>query len=45
VTLCIHPRFYARDHNFHYAMQPDEPLRKASKLLSDPRFIRPKEKK
>lgn len=35
---------YARDHSFHYVMQPDEPLRKASKLLSDQHFIRPDEK-
>jgi hypothetical protein len=33
-------QIYARDPNFHYAMQPDEPSKKASKLLSDPRFIR-----
>lgn len=29
---------YARDYNFHYALQPSEPLRKASKLVDDKRF-------
>jgi hypothetical protein len=29
------------NHNFHYTMQPDEPPKKASKLVSDPRFISP----
>lgn len=30
---------YARDQKFHYAMQPDEPLQKASKLITDKRFL------
>lgn len=30
---------YSRDNNFAYSMHPDEPHRKASRLLSDRRFI------
>jgi Protein of unknown function (DUF4238) len=40
IVLTAEAQVYARDHNFHYTMQPDEPPKKASKLLSDPRFIR-----
>ncbi|SHH23719.1 hypothetical protein SAMN05443248_4166 [Bradyrhizobium erythrophlei] len=44
IVLTAEAQVYARDHNFHYAMQLDEPLRKASKLLSDHCFICPDEK-
>jgi hypothetical protein len=30
---------YSRDHNFTYSMKPDEPPRKASRLISDRRFV------
>ena len=30
---------YARDQNFHYAMQTAEPLQKASRLITDKRFL------
>jgi hypothetical protein len=30
---------YTRDQNFHYAMQPAEPLQKASRLITDKRFL------
>jgi hypothetical protein len=36
---------YARDHNFRYSLNPNEPARKASRLIDDPQFLRPKEKK
>ena len=31
---------YARDYHFHYAFREGEPYRKASKLVSDPKFLR-----
>jgi Protein of unknown function (DUF4238) len=43
VIALAEAQVYARDQNFHYAMQPDEPLQKASKLITDKRFLRPKE--
>jgi hypothetical protein len=33
---------YARDYNFTYSLQPNEAPRKASKLIRDQRFRRPK---
>jgi hypothetical protein len=32
---------YARDQNFRYALQPDEPPREASRLIEDRRFRKP----
>jgi len=32
---------YARDLNFHYRLREAEPARKASRLISDPNFLRP----
>ena len=32
---------YARDMQFSYSMQPNEPARKASKLITDRAFLRP----
>jgi hypothetical protein len=31
---------YARDYHFHYTFQEDEPARKASRLITDPKFLR-----
>jgi hypothetical protein len=44
VVLTAEAHVYARDHSFHYVMQRDEPLKKASKLLTDHRFIRPSQR-
>jgi hypothetical protein len=39
VIALAEAQVYARDQNFHYAMQPDEPLQKASRLITDKRFL------
>lgn len=39
VIALAEAQVYARDQNFHYAMQPNEPLQKASRLITDKRFL------
>ena len=39
VIALAEAQVYARDQNFHYAMRPDEPLQKASRLITDKRFL------
>jgi Protein of unknown function (DUF4238) len=39
VIALAEAQVYARDQNFHYAMQPDEPLRRASRLITDKCFV------
>lgn len=39
VIALAEAQVYARDQNFHYAMQPNESLQKASRLITDKRFL------
>lgn len=39
VIALAEAQVYARDQNFYYAMQPDEPLQKASRFINDKRFL------